>query len=115
DDNIRYNSSSGGLVTQILCFALEKGIINGALVTKMNKESPLQPQPFIARTKEEIIEASTSKYCPVPANMALKEILSSDVEKVAVVGLPCHIMGIRKAEMKNNLLKNKIVLHMGIF
>ncbi len=116
DYDIRYNAASGGLVTQLLIFALEEGIIDGALVTKMSKEHPLEPEPFIARTKEEIIEASKSKYCPVPANIALKEILESkEDEKFAVVGLPCHIHGIRKAELINNGLKEKIILHAGIF
>ena len=116
DYNIRYNSASGGLITQLLIFALEEGIIDGALVTRMKKDKPLEPEPFIARTKEEIIEASKSKYCPVPANIALKEILESkDDERFAVVGLPCHIHGIRKAEMINKKLKQKIILHLGLW
>ncbi|KKG67882.1 hypothetical protein DU43_06810 [Methanosarcina mazei] len=112
----RYNSSSGGFVTALLTYALEEGIINGALVTRMNKNDPLKPESFIARTKEEIIEASGSKYCPVPANIAIEEILNSkEGEKFAVVGLPCHIQGIRKAEQVSNKLKEKIVLHLGLF
>lgn len=116
DYNIRYNSASGGLVTALLIFALEEGLIDGALVTRMKKDKPLEPEPFIARTREEIIEASKSKYCPVPANLALKEILESEEgEKFAIVGLPCHIHGIRKAEQINKKLKEKIVLYVGIF
>ena len=116
DYDIRYNSASGGLVTQLLIFALEEGIIDGALVTRMKKDNPLEPEPFIARTKDEIIEASKSKYCPVPANIALKEILNAEEgEKFAVVGLPCHIQGIRKAEQINKKLKERIVLHLGLF
>ena len=113
DHGIRYNSAAGGLVTQLLIFALEEGIIDGALVTRMKKSNPLEPEPFIARTREEIIESSKSKYCPVPANLALKEIFKEE-GKFAVVGLPCHIHGIRKAEMINEKLKEKIVLHLGI-
>lgn len=114
--NIRYNSASGGLVTALLIFALEEGIIEGALVTRMKKDNPLEPEPFIARTREEIIEASKSKYCPVPANLALKKILESEEgERFAVVGLPCHLHGIRKAEIVNKKLKGKITLHIGIF
>lgn len=116
DYNIRYNSASGGFITQLLIFALEEGIIDGALVTRMKKDNPLEPEPFIARTREEIIEASKSKYCPVPANIALKEILKSeDSERFAVVGVPCHVHGIRKAEIVNKNLKQKIVLHLGIW
>lgn len=114
--DIRYNSSSGGLITQLLIFALEEGMIDGALVTRMKRDRPLEPEPVIARTKEEIIESSKSKYCPVPANIALKEILKSKKgERFAVVGLPCHIHGIRKARQINKKLREKIVLHLGIF
>ena len=116
DYDIRYNSASGGLITALLTYALEEGIIDGALVTKMSDKNPLEPEPFIARAKEEIIEASKSKYCPVPVNIALEEILKSEEgERFAVVGLPCHIHGIRKAEKINKKLKEKIVLRIGIF
>lgn len=114
DKDIRYNSSSGGVITQLLIDALEKKIIDGALVTKMNKENPLIPEPFIARSKEEIIESSQSKYCPVPTNMILKEIIKSKNEKFAVVGLPCQIQGIRKIENIFPDLREQIVLHIGI-
>ena len=114
DGDIRYNSASGGLVTSLLIFALEQGLIDGALVTKMKKDSPLEPEPVIARTREEILQALSSKYCPVPANIALREILEKG-GKYAVVGLPCHICGIRKAEAVNETLRERITLHLGIF
>lgn len=114
--SLRYNSASGGIVTALLIFALKEGIIDGALVTRMKKDRPLEPEPFIARTKEEIIEARGSKYCPVPLNIGLKEIMESkDHEKFAFVGLPCHIHGLRKAEQINKMLKEKIILRIGIF
>jgi coenzyme F420 hydrogenase subunit beta len=114
DYKIRYNSSSGGLISQILIFALEEGIIDGALVTKMDEKNPLEPQPFIAKTANEIISASKSKYCPVPVNVGLKEIMKEN-GKFAIVGLPCHMHGVRKAEKIVKKLGEKIVLHIGIF
>ena len=114
NSDIRFDSSSGGIVTELLIFALEEGLIDGALVTRMNKERPLEPEPFIARTRSEIIEASKSKYCPVPANIALREILKRD-GRYAVVGVPCQLHGTRKAELVNKKLRDRIVLHLGIF
>jgi coenzyme F420 hydrogenase subunit beta len=82
----------------------------------MSKENPLTPEPFIARTREEIISAARSKYCPVTANTALKEILPArEGERFAIVGLPCHLHGLRKAEILHAELKRKIVLHVGLF
>ena len=114
DCDIRYNSASGGLVTALLIFALEEGIIDGALVTRMNQRKPLEPEVFLARNKDEIVSASGSKYCPVPLNIGVKKIFNEE-GKFAIVGLPCHIHGVRKLEMINKKLQDKIALHLGLF
>jgi coenzyme F420 hydrogenase subunit beta len=45
----------------------------------------------------------------------LKEILKSKPEeRFAVVGVSCHIQGVRKAELLNEALRKKIVLHFGL-
>jgi len=114
DKEIRFNSSSGGIITQLLIFALENGLIDGAIVTRMRKDDPLKPESFIARTKKEIISASKSKYCPTSTNEVLKYVLKKN-EKYAFVGLPCQIHGIRKAERNIKDLRKKIIFHIGLF
>ncbi|MEM3702983.1 MAG: Coenzyme F420 hydrogenase/dehydrogenase, beta subunit C-terminal domain [Candidatus Bathyarchaeia archaeon] len=114
DYDVRFNSASGGVVTQLLIFALEQGIIDGAIVTRMRRDNPLLPESFIARTKEEIVSASKSKYCPTSPNEVLKQVLKED-GRYAFVGLPCQIHGVRKAEMNVKGLSDKIVLHIGLF
>jgi len=113
DKDVRYDGASGGLVTALLVFALDQGLIDGALVTQMRPGKPLEPKSFIARTKEEIVSAAGSKYCPVPAGVALDKILHSD-GKFAVVGLPCHIQGVRKAEQHIAKLRGRIRYHISI-
>ncbi len=113
DKEVRYNSSSGGLVSSLLIFALETGLIDAALVTRMRRANPLRPEPFLARTKEEVLSAAGSKYCPVAADVVLKEVLAHE-DKVAVVGLPCHIQGVRKAEECIPKLKKQIRLRISI-
>jgi len=113
DENIRFNSASGGLITQILTTLLEEKKIDGALVTSMNPSNPLEPMAILATTKEEIIEAARSKYCPVTLAEALRTIVTSD-GRYAIVGLPCHIHGIRKAEQYIPHLRERVVLHLGL-
>jgi coenzyme F420 hydrogenase subunit beta len=72
DLDLRVNSASGGLASQILIYLLEKGVIDGALVTRMNPAYPLESEVFIAKTVDQVVAASKSKYCPVAANSALK-------------------------------------------
>ena len=70
--NIRKRARiSGGLVTQLLIFALEEGIIDGALVTRMKRDKKLESEPFIARTREELIEASRNFMFSVEMEQAL--------------------------------------------
>jgi coenzyme F420 hydrogenase subunit beta len=112
---IRYNGASGGVVTGILVELLRQGKIDGALVVKMSIERPFEPQIFIARTEQEIISAQQSKYLPVPMNAALKQIHRSKNEKIAIVGLPCHIQSLRKAEKIFPGLRKKIAIRIGLF
>jgi len=114
DERMRWEASSGGLVTGLLLFMLDRGIIDGALVTRANENSPLEPEPFIARTKKEVLAAMGSKYCPVPIDIKLKDLLRLK-ERFAVVGLPCHIEAIRNAEKRDKELGRKLVLHLGLF
>ncbi|MFX0203189.1 MAG: Coenzyme F420 hydrogenase/dehydrogenase, beta subunit C-terminal domain, partial [Candidatus Hodarchaeota archaeon] len=114
DPEICKKSSSGGVVTALLCNAIELGLVNGVLLTRMSVENPLKPEVFIARNREEIISGSGSKYCPVPFNEDIRKIRNCN-EKFAVVGLPCHIHGLRKTETIDKKLRNKIVFHLGLF
>ncbi len=116
DEAARFHCASGGMVSALLVYALEKGLIDGALVTRMRKDSPLETEPFIARSKKEIMEAARSKYCPVAANTALRAALkSAEGDRLAVVGLPCHLHGLMKAGEQNRKLRDSIKLRLGLF
>ncbi|NIR51221.1 4Fe-4S dicluster domain-containing protein [candidate division KSB1 bacterium] len=112
-DKIRQKGASGGIVSAILIALLEKGEIDGAVVTKMDEEYPLQPKVYIARTAEEILEAQQSKYLPVPVGVILQEIMRTD-GRFAVVALPCHIHGIRLAQQKMPRVRKRIALQIGL-
>jgi coenzyme F420 hydrogenase subunit beta len=106
--------SSGGTVTALLSHALESGVITAALVTRMRRDKPWLPETFIAGSPEEVFSARGSKYCPVPVNSLLKEIIRKE-GRFAVVGLPCHIYGMRMAQKVSIHLREKVVLSFGLF
>jgi coenzyme F420 hydrogenase subunit beta len=114
DSSIHQSGQSGGLITALLGFALDEGFIDAAVVTRMGKNNPLRPEVIIAKNKEELLSATRSKYCPAPVNTKLKEILKTDA-KYAIVQLPCQMFGLRKLESLMPGLKEKIILHMGLF
>ena len=112
DHDVRFTSSSGGVVTSLLIFALEQKLIEGVAVITM--DSGLEPRGVIARTSEEVRAAAGSKYCPAHLGDALTEIANSE-GRYAVVGLPCHLHGVRKLEKINPRLKSKILYHFGLY
>ncbi len=80
----------------------------------MSSSKPFEPEVFIAKSVDELINAAGSKYCPVPVNAIIKRLLL-EPGRYALVGLPCHIEGIRKAEITNPELARKVVFHFGLF
>jgi coenzyme F420 hydrogenase subunit beta len=114
DEQIRYQGASGGLVTALLLYALEKGLIDGAVVLGFETDAPLRTQPLIARTREEIIAASGSKYCPAAVNRILREIREQP-GTYAVVGLPCQVHALRKWQARDARMRERIRYVFGLF
>ena len=109
NNDIRWHSASGGMVTQFLIWLLERNYIDGAIVTKFDNTHPLMVKTFIATTREDILDARSSKYGPVTmAGMAcaIKKCIGS---RYVIVGLPCHIHGFRKMMMIDKKLKEKVI------
>ncbi|MDI7260740.1 MAG: Coenzyme F420 hydrogenase/dehydrogenase, beta subunit C-terminal domain [Thermodesulfobacteriota bacterium] len=114
DPEVRHAGASGGLITALLIYLLEQGRIDGALVSMMDLQKPWRVKPILARTRAQFIAGAQSKYTICPNNMALKDAVGGD--RLAAVGLPCHIHGIRKLQAygKGSKGAEKIVLSLGI-
>jgi len=107
-------SSSGGVVSQLLISALKQKLIDGALVTRMRLDNPTLAEAFLARDAKEIVSASGSRYVPVDVNTILREICDQD-GRFALVGLPCHVRALRRAQCTKPELRSKIPYLLGLF
>ncbi len=114
DETIRSVGASGGVITGLLVYMLGKGVIDGAVVVGMDKKRPYQSKGILARTKEEIIQASQSKYCITPSMAILRQI-RKEKGKFAVVALPCQIHALRKMESVDPKLSKKISCILGLY
>lgn len=115
DENIRFHSATGGMVSQFLMWLLQKGVIEGAVVVRYNHDNPMLPEPFIAKTKDEIWEARSSKYVVLSMDRVAKEIAESRHKKLVVVGLPCQIQGWRMLAKKNKNVRDSIIGFFSIY
>jgi coenzyme F420 hydrogenase subunit beta len=118
DKNILKKAQDGGIVTQLFKFALEEGIIDGAIVAGPSDE-PWRPRPFIATTVEELMTSSGTKYNISPQMSFVKEATRSyGLDKIGYVGVPCQVQAIRKGQLYPVGLRdvdNKLALVIGIF
>lgn len=94
---IRANGASGGVISTILIYLLEKGYIQGVVTLRMNPKKPWLNEPIIATTRKEILDSSQSKYCISSVNEILPD-LESFKGDLAYVGLPPQVQSIRKLQ-----------------
>jgi coenzyme F420 hydrogenase subunit beta len=99
DERILKTCQDGGVATALLMFALENGLIDGAIVAGMSQEKPFYPTPKLATTPNEILSAAGTKYSYSPNLLALTEMAKQKKTNVAFVGTPCQIQAIRKMQI----------------
>ncbi len=99
DAKVRSVSQDGGVATGLLLFALEKGIIDSAIVSGVSNDKPLYPIPRLATTSSEIMESAGTRYSYSPNILALAEGIKQKRSSIAFVGTPCQIRVIRKMQM----------------
>lgn len=114
EEKIYSGAASGGVVTQLCVDLLNSGAVDGVVAVRAKRNTPCEFEPFIAKTGEEIIQVAQSKYVLIPVNQIIKEIRESH-KKVAFVGLPCQIQGMRKALENDTQLKQSIVVMISLF
>ena len=112
--HIYHQAASGGAITQMCSSLLLDRIVDGIVTVKRKETVPYEFVPFIADTEEKILQASQSKYCFIPVNEMIGEIKKTG-KKVAFVGLPCQIQGMRKAMENDVALKSQIVILISLF
>jgi coenzyme F420-reducing hydrogenase beta subunit len=137
DKEILKHAQDGGIVTQLFGFALDEGIIEGAIVaatkefahkhpekammdnSNMEFHEPWRPIPVVVTTKEDLIAAAGTKYNISPNVSLIKESTRSfGLDKVGIVGTPCQMQAIRKGQLYPVGLRDvgaSIALAVGIF
>jgi coenzyme F420 hydrogenase subunit beta len=115
------------VVTGLLLHLLNKGRIDGAVVSK--KVGPFRRQPWLAQTREEILEAAgfhfdtshgmelfSDAYSTYsPSIMQLEQVAKKRLKRVAFVGTPCQINTLRRMEVLGIVPSDSIRYYLGLF
>ncbi|MHA1649672.1 MAG: Coenzyme F420 hydrogenase/dehydrogenase, beta subunit C-terminal domain [Candidatus Helarchaeota archaeon] len=86
----------GGVVTALLLYALEKKLIDCAVVTAKSTEEPWKPVVKIVTTREELLKTSGSVYSHSQTLIGLIDAIKQGYHSIGFVGTPCNIDAVYK-------------------
>ena len=113
DTELVKTCQDGGIVTTLLLYALDSGVIDGALVVGRDNWAPVA---CVAKTRDEIMLAAGTKYGVVPVLKELRAaVVDHGLSKICVVGSPCHIQSVRYLKHKGLPLASSVKLMVGLF
>jgi coenzyme F420 hydrogenase subunit beta len=96
DEIIRFSGSSGGVATALSLYCLEKAKMYGVLHTAVNPDIPYENKTVLSKNREELLQATGSRYAPASPCDGLKQIEEAR-NPCVFVGKPCDVAAVQKA------------------
>ena len=116
DPKLRALSRGGGVVTSLLTYGVEKKRFDSAIVSKAEPENPAKPKASVAIVPDDIISAVGSKFFPSPVAKAYgSAVYGYGKTKIAFVGVPCHVLALRKIEAWHHKIGENLAITIGLF
>lgn len=103
----------GGIVTALLKCAYDMELIDGALLSSGEGWKPI---PTVATCEEDFNASAGTRYGVSPVLMNLRPaIVDHELDKLAVVGTPCHIQAVRHLQKIKLDLSPAVAFTIGLF
>ncbi len=114
DPAIRLAGSSGGLITALTLYCLEREGMHGALHIAGDPEHPLRNKTRLSRTRQEMLSCTGSRYAPASACDRL-DLIEAAPAPCVFIGQPSEVTALVKTERLRPGLKNKVGLTLSFF
>lgn len=115
DETVRNTASSGGILTAVCTYLLDKGLADG-IIQLGDSPKALQKTTRISRSKEEILACAGSRYiAAMPLEQVVQMLEENPTEKFAVVGRPCDIRAMRAFLRNEEKYANQVVCLLSFF
>ena len=116
DPKLREQSSGGGVVTSLLKYGIENKVFDSAIVSQGEPENPSKPKASVALVPDDILSAVGSKFFPSSVAKAYGgAVYGYGKTQIAFVGVPCHILALRKLEAWQHKISNNLKITIGLF
>jgi len=113
---LREASKSGGVVNALLIFALDEKIIDSAIVSEASSKVPIKVKPSISLVPDDMLSAVDTKIIPSAVAEAFgRAVFEHGKARIAFVGVPCHILALRKLEAWQHKLMDSLKITIGLF
>lgn len=114
DSDLRFAGSSGGAVSAIALFCLERQAMHGVLHTSFRPEAPHMNRTVFSKCRTDILEACGSRYSPASPCDSLQTIVDAS-GKCVFIGKPCDVAAVSKARTLRPELDKKVGLCVAFF
>lgn len=114
DPTVRYQASSGGLLSALALYCLEKEGMEFVLHTGMSESSPWTNRTVMSRTRAELLARAGSRYAPASPCDGLAAIEASD-RPCVFIGKPCDAAAVHSLRSKHPDLDRKMGLVLTFF
>ncbi len=114
DNEIRFNGASGGIVTALSLYTIEKNKSDAVLHICADPKNPLSNTVVLSRSRNELMRGTGSRYSPAAVCSYISKITKDD-GKFTFVGKPCDTAGLFKISKIKQYIKSQIRLSISIF
>ncbi len=116
DSKLREQSHGGAVVTSLLRYGIETKFFDSAIVSQTEAENPAKPKPSVALVPDDILSAIGSKFFPSSvANAYGRAVYGHGKTAIAFVGVPCHVLALRKMEAWQHKIIDHLKITIGLF
>lgn len=113
------NGQDGGVVTALLAYALDEGLVDCAVVTTKSNKQPWQPVAIVAQSYEDLLNSSGSIYSHSMTLEQLMDSIRKGMRSIAFVGPSCNIDAVYKMQKSPygllHLFMRANILRLGLF
>ena len=116
DPELRKLGHGGAIVTTLLTNAIEKGIIDSAIVSQAETNTPIKPKALVGIVPDDVFSAVGSKFFPSSVARAYgSAVYEYGKANIAFVGVSCHVLALRKLEAWEHKITGNLKVIIGLF